>query len=66
MNVEKPRRWPGDSEEAHPEIFNTMPAQPQTPKAGQISADKARQFFDEVLCCFYGELEKMGCREVIQ
>jgi len=50
MSAQQPRHWPGYTEEAHPEVFNTMPAQPQTLKPGQISEEKARQFFDEVRC----------------
>ena len=50
MNDQEPRRWPGYTEDAYPEVFNTMTAQPKTLKPGQISEEKARQFFDEVLC----------------
>jgi len=50
MNDQEPRQWPGYTEDAYPEVFNTMTAQPKTLKPGQISEEKARQFFDEVLC----------------
>jgi len=49
MSGEESRRWPGYSDEAYPEVFTTMPTQPKTLKPGQISEQKARQFFDEVL-----------------
>lgn len=49
MTAEEPvQHWPGYTDEAHPDVFTTMPAQPSTLKPGQISADKARQLFDEV------------------
>ena len=69
MNDQEPRRWPGYTEDAYPEVFNTMTAQPKTLKPGQISEEKARQFFDEVLChlCTQGFIQDFilggGCKQ---
>ena len=68
MNDQEPRRWPGYTEDAYPEVFNTMTAQPKTLKPGQISEEKARQFFDEVLChlCTQGFIQDFILRGGVQ
>jgi len=53
MDDSHSRRWPGFSDEAHPDVFNTLPKQPATLKPGQIAADKAAKFFNEVFCQGY-------------
>jgi hypothetical protein len=40
-------RWSGESDEAHPEIFQSIPPQPEVLKPGQVSKEKVEQFFDE-------------------
>ena len=42
------KRWPGESDEAHPEIFKSIPPQPEILKPGQVTKEKVEQFFDEV------------------
>lgn len=41
------KRWPGETDEAHPEIFNTIPPQPKVLKPGQLPEEKVKQFFDQ-------------------
>lgn len=40
-------KWSGETDEAHPEIFNSIPPQPKVLKPGQLSEEKIKQFFDE-------------------
>jgi len=39
---------PGQTNEAHPELFTNIPPQPEVLKQGQISEEKVKQFFDQV------------------
>ncbi len=42
------KKWPGETDEAHPEIFNIPPPQPETRKPGQFTPEQVKQFFQEV------------------
>lgn len=42
------KRWPGEENVAHPEVFNIPPAFPKKLKPGQLSEEQFKQFFDEV------------------
>ena len=48
MTEEVEKKWPGFTDEAHPEIFTTVPPQPAQLKVGQLSEDQIRKFFEEV------------------
>ena len=39
---------PGFTGVAYPEVFNTIPLQPQQLKPGQLSEQQVKKFFDEV------------------
>lgn len=42
-------KWPGYSEESHPEVFDirAMPPKPKKTKPGQLSDEQVRQYFEE-------------------
>ena len=42
------KRWPGLVDEAYPEVFTTIPKQPDQLKPGQLPGDKVKQFFEKV------------------
>ena len=42
------KKWPGFTGVAYPEVFNTIPPQPQQRKPGQLSDQQIKKFFDEV------------------
>jgi len=42
------KQWPGFTGKAYPEVFNTIPPQPQNLKPGQLSEEEVKKFFDEV------------------
>ena len=43
-----PVRYPGETDTAHPEVFNTMPKQPDQKKPGQLPEKMIKQFFEKV------------------
>jgi hypothetical protein len=48
MSVGTGKKWPGYTDEAHPEVFTVAPPQPKILKAGQLNKEKINKFFDEV------------------
>ncbi|XP_050404532.1 uncharacterized protein LOC126820550 [Patella vulgata] len=44
---EKPKRFPGEVDEAYPEIFTTKPPQPSEKKPGQLPQHMIDQFFND-------------------
>ncbi len=42
------KRWPGESDEAHPEVFNIPPPMPAKLKPGMLSEKQFKHFFEEV------------------
>lgn len=54
MNASK--RWPGYTEEAYPDIFTTIPPQPECLKPGQVQEDDVRRFFNEVSIGFLANI----------
>ena len=50
MSAEKTEKkvYPGHSDEAHPEVFNTMPPMKYPLKPGQLSEEKLKQYFRDV------------------
>lgn len=47
IKMTEQKRWPGETDEAHPEIFNTIPPQPKVLKPGQLPEEKIKQFFEQ-------------------
>ena len=47
------KQWPGQIDEAHPELFSTIPSQPTVLKPGQLTEQQVKKYFDEVsfACC---------------
>ena len=43
------KKYPGDVDEAFPDIFNQIPPQPSEKKPGQLSDEQLREYFDKVL-----------------
>lgn len=41
------KKWPGETDEAHPEVFNTVPPQPKELRPGQLPEKDVKKFFDE-------------------
>ena len=50
MEDKEAKKWPGFTGKAYPEVFNTIPPQPQQQKPGQLSEQQIKKFFEEV--CF--------------
>jgi len=48
METVEANKWPGFTGKAYPEVFNTIPPQPQQLKIGQLSEQQVKKFFDEV------------------
>jgi len=48
MEGREAKQWPGFTGKAYPEVFNTVPPQPQQRKPGQLSEEQVKKFFDEV------------------
>ena len=48
MEGEGEKKWPGFTGIAYPEVFNTIPPQPQQRKPGHLSEQQVKKFFDEV------------------
>ena len=42
------KKWPGQTDVAHPEIFNIPPPQPDTLKPGMFTPEQLKQFFEVV------------------
>lgn len=42
------KKWPGQTNEAHPEVFTTIPPQPEQLKPGQFTPGQIKQFFEQV------------------
>ena len=47
-DAQTPVRYPGDSDEAHPEVFTVPPPQPKEKKPGQLPESVIKQYFEEV------------------
>ena len=41
-------KWPGETSEAHPEVFTTIPPQPENLKPGQFTEAQIKQYFEKV------------------
>jgi len=55
MESGEAKKWPGFTGKAYPEVFNTIPPQPQQLKSGQLSEQHVKKFFDGVrqhVCAF--------------
>jgi len=48
MSDKAAQQWPGFTNEAHPEIFTSIPPQPEQLKKGQLTEDQINKFFKEV------------------
>ena len=50
MEAEGKKRWPGEIDEAYPEVYNihAMPPQPKKLKPGQLPEHMIRKYFEEV------------------
>ncbi|XP_069114957.1 phytanoyl-CoA dioxygenase domain-containing protein 1 homolog [Argopecten irradians] len=64
-------KFPGDTDEAHPEKFNleAMPPQPKERKPGQLPEDMIKQFFTEgfvVVEDFFKTEELEACKDAIR
>jgi hypothetical protein len=62
------RRWPGMSDKAYPEVFNTIPPQPAVRKPGQLSNEEMKQFFDKgyvLVEDFFTREELDPCKDAI-
>ncbi|KAK7103955.1 phytanoyl-CoA dioxygenase domain-containing protein 1 homolog [Littorina saxatilis] len=64
------KKWPGDSVETHPEVFDikAKPPQPSEKKPGQLPEEMIRQFFEEgyvVVPSFFKKEELDACRDAI-
>ncbi|XP_064601732.1 phytanoyl-CoA dioxygenase domain-containing protein 1-like [Liolophura sinensis] len=63
------KRWPAETDEAHPEIFTVMPAQPKKKKPGQLPEKDIRQFFElgyVVVEDFFDKKDLEACRKAIE
>ena len=46
------KRYPGESDEAHPDVFNKIPLnQPSDKKPGQLTPEQLKLFFTQVYIC---------------
>ena len=52
-NMADTKTWPGQTDKAHPHIFNTVPPQVNEKKIGQLNDADLKQFFDKVNICVY-------------
>lgn len=48
MSDEVKKRWPGESDDAYPEVFTKPPKFPSKMKPGQLNRQQFQQFFEEV------------------
>ena len=46
--MEEAKKWPGQTSEAHPEVFTTIPPQPKELKPGQFTPEQVKQYFEKV------------------
>ena len=46
-------KWPGETSEAHPEVFTTIPPQPENLKPGQFTEAQIKQYFEQVTLNYY-------------
>ncbi|KAK7484969.1 hypothetical protein BaRGS_00023747 [Batillaria attramentaria] len=65
------KKFPGDVEETHPEIFNlsAMPPQSEEKKPGQLPDHMIKQFFEQgyvIVDSFFKKEELDACREAIE
>ena len=42
------KRWPGESEEAYPEVFTVAPPRVGPKKPGQLTDEQIKHFFEKV------------------
>ena len=42
------KRWPGESDEAHPDTFNVAPPRVGPKKPGQLTDEQIKHFFEKV------------------
>ena len=42
------KKWPGQTDEAHPEPFTIIPAQPKEKKPGQLTDEQIKTYFEDV------------------
>ena len=42
------KRWPGESDEAHPDTFNVAPPRLGAAKPGQLTDEQIKHFFEKV------------------
>ncbi|XP_064601734.1 uncharacterized protein LOC135467805 [Liolophura sinensis] len=63
------KKWPAETDEAHPEIFTVMPPQPKEKKPGQLPEKDIRQFFElgyVVVEDFFDKKDLEACRKAIE
>ena len=62
------KRYPGQSDEAFPDVFTRPPAPPVTCKPGQLNEQQFRQYFEEVkiiqLQGYYGSF--VHCQHILK
>lgn len=64
----KGKRFPGESDEIHPEPFTEIPPQPKEKKEGQLTEKQLKHFFEEgyvVVEKFFTPEELQPCRDAI-
>ncbi|XP_071079579.1 phytanoyl-CoA dioxygenase domain-containing protein 1-like [Haliotis cracherodii] len=63
------KRYPGDCDEAYPEVFTVPPPQPTEAKPGQLTKAQVDHFFDKgylIVEKFFSKEELDPCREAIE
>ncbi|XP_046567729.1 probable alpha-ketoglutarate-dependent hypophosphite dioxygenase isoform X2 [Haliotis rubra] len=68
-NEVEPVRYPGQVDTPFPEVFNTMPKQPEQKKPGQLSEKMIKQFFEKgyvIVEDFFTREEMDPCRTAIE
>ena len=63
-----PKVWPGESSEAHPEVFTKIPVQtnPGVSLPGQFTNEHLNQFFDKVGALSAGRSSHAGRSSKVQ
>ncbi|XP_041352957.1 1-deoxypentalenic acid 11-beta-hydroxylase-like [Gigantopelta aegis] len=62
-------RYPGESEEAYPDVFTVMPPQPKEKKPGQLPEESIKQYFDKgyvIVEDFFSKDDLDACRESVR
>ncbi len=58
LKMSEQKKWPGETDVAHPEVFNIPPPQPDTLKPGMFTPEQLKQFFEvvSILACIIMQL----------